>query len=61
MTARKFRDVLEFGGDPTGSTVYARLARKGRSVTIFEKSRQSRFHIGESLHQATCRWQTQDR
>lgn len=61
MTARKFCDVLVFGGGPTGSTVFARVGRKCWTVTLLDNPRQSRFHIGESLRQVTCHWQTQDR
>jgi flavin-dependent dehydrogenase len=41
--------VLVVGGGPGGSTVAALLARKGLRVTLVEKSRHPRFHIGESL------------
>jgi flavin-dependent dehydrogenase len=37
------------GGGPAGSTVAALLARKGLSVTLVERDRHPRFHIGESL------------
>lgn len=42
-------DVLVIGAGPAGSTVGALLARQGHSVTILEKDRHPRFHIGESL------------
>ncbi|MEY2341760.1 NAD(P)/FAD-dependent oxidoreductase [Acidithiobacillus sp. IBUN Pt1247-S3] len=42
-------DVLVIGGGPAGSTVAALLAKKGWRVTLFEKDRHPRFHIGESL------------
>ena len=42
-------DVLVIGGGPSGSTVATRLAQLGHSVTLFEKERFPRFHIGESL------------
>ncbi len=42
-------DVLVIGGGPAGSTVGAELARRGHKVTILEKERHPRFHIGESL------------
>ena len=42
-------DVAVIGGGPAGSTVAALLARKGYRVTLFEKARHPRFHIGESL------------
>ncbi len=41
--------VLVAGGGPGGSTIAALLARKGLRVTLVEKSRHPRFHIGESL------------
>jgi flavin-dependent dehydrogenase len=41
--------VLVVGGGPGGSTTAALLARKGLRVTLIEKSRHPRFHIGESL------------
>ncbi|HEX5354222.1 MAG TPA: NAD(P)/FAD-dependent oxidoreductase [Rhodanobacteraceae bacterium] len=42
-------DVLVAGGGPGGSTVATLLARRGWRVTMLEKSRHPRFHIGESL------------
>ncbi|MDJ0608490.1 MAG: NAD(P)/FAD-dependent oxidoreductase [Kiloniellales bacterium] len=42
-------DVLVIGGGPAGSTAAALLAEKGWSVTVLEKDRHPRFHIGESL------------
>ena len=42
-------DVLVIGGGPAGSTVSTLLARKGWKVTMLEKDRHPRFHIGESL------------
>jgi flavin-dependent dehydrogenase len=42
-------DVLIIGGGPAGSTAAALLARKGHRVTLIEKARHPRFHIGESL------------
>ena len=42
-------DVLVVGGGPAGSTVSALLAEKGWRVTLLEKERHPRFHIGESL------------
>ena len=37
------------GGGPAGSTAAALLAEKGHRVTLLEKARHPRFHIGESL------------
>ncbi len=42
-------DVLVVGGGPAGSTAAALLARKGLKVTLVERDRHPRFHIGESL------------
>jgi flavin-dependent dehydrogenase len=44
-----FCDVLIIGGGPAGSTAAALLAEKGYQVTLLEKDRHPRFHIGESL------------
>jgi len=48
-------DVLVIGGGPAGSTAAALLAQKGYRVTMLEKSRHPRFHIGESLLPANVR------
>ncbi len=42
-------DVLIIGGGPAGSTAAIQLARAGWRVTLLEKARHPRFHIGESL------------
>jgi flavin-dependent dehydrogenase len=42
-------DVLVIGGGPAGSTAAALLAGMGHRVTLMEKARHPRFHIGESL------------
>ena len=42
-------EVLVVGGGPAGSTIAALLAERGRRVTLVEKDRHPRFHIGESL------------
>jgi flavin-dependent dehydrogenase len=41
--------VLVVGGGPAGSTIAALLAQRGERVTLLEKDRHPRFHIGESL------------
>lgn len=42
-------DVLVIGGGPAGSTAATLLSRQGWKVTLLEKARHPRFHIGESL------------
>jgi flavin-dependent dehydrogenase len=42
-------EVVVVGGGPGGAVVAARLAQKGRRVTVFERDRFPRFHLGESL------------
>ena len=41
--------MLVVGGGPAGATIAALLAEGGRRVTLVEKDRHPRFHIGESL------------
>jgi flavin-dependent dehydrogenase len=41
--------ILVIGGGPAGSTAATLLARQGFEVTLFEKSKFPRYHIGESL------------
>ncbi|MSQ94336.1 MAG: NAD(P)/FAD-dependent oxidoreductase [Gemmataceae bacterium] len=42
-------DVIVIGGGPAGSTTATLIAQKGYQVTLFERERFPRFHIGESL------------
>src|SRR5947207_10161042 len=42
-------DVVVIGGGPAGSTVSTLIAQRGHRVTLFERERFPRFHIGESL------------
>lgn len=42
-------DVLVIGGGPAGATSAALLARQGLNVTLLERTRFPRYHIGESL------------
>ncbi len=45
----KLQDFIVIGGGPAGSTVATQLVRKGYSVTVFEKEKFPREHVGESL------------
>jgi flavin-dependent dehydrogenase len=42
-------DVLIIGGGPAGTTFGALVKKRGYDVTLLEKGRHPRFHIGESL------------
>jgi flavin-dependent dehydrogenase len=42
-------DVVVAGGGPGGSVFAARLAQRGVSVLVLEKTKFPRFHLGESL------------
>src|SRR3954471_6044216 len=43
------QDFIVIGGGPAGSTIATQLSRKGYSVTVFEKEKFPREHVGESL------------
>src|SRR5262245_12433185 len=51
MTTRP--DVVVIGGGPAGSVTATLLADAGVSVTLLERERFPRYHIGESLLSAT--------
>jgi FAD-dependent halogenase len=46
-------DVVVVGGGPGGSTTATMLARQGHRVTLLERERFPRAHVGESLLPAT--------
>ena len=49
MNSEHSAEVLVIGGGPAGACAAAVLAERGHRVTVLEKSRHPRFHIGESL------------
>lgn len=42
-------DVIVIGGGPAGSTMASLLAKKGHSVTVLERDKFPREHVGESM------------
>ncbi len=42
-------DVIVVGGGPAGATTATLIAQQGFNVTLFERERFPRYHIGESL------------
>jgi len=42
-------EVVVIGGGPSGATVATLVAARGHSVTLFERDRFPRYHVGESL------------
>jgi len=49
MEVSNYSDVIVVGGGPAGTTAATLLKRKGWTVTLFEREKHPRFHIGESL------------
>jgi hypothetical protein len=45
----EMQDVIVIGGGPAGSTMASLLAKKGHTVTVLEKDKFPREHVGESL------------
>lgn len=42
-------DVIVVGGGPSGATTSTLIAQQGYNVTLFERDKFPRYHIGESL------------
>ena len=49
ITQTNSTDVIVVGGGPAGATTATLVAQRGYNVTLFERERFPRYHIGESL------------
>jgi len=49
QNSNDIQDVVVIGGGPAGSTTATRLAQNGYRVTLLEKEKFPRIHVGESL------------
>ncbi len=49
MVMRESTQILIIGGGPAGSTAAGLLAREGFQVTLLQRDRFPRYHIGESI------------
>ncbi|OYW16604.1 MAG: alkylhalidase, partial [Planctomycetales bacterium 12-60-4] len=49
ITQSDSTDVIVVGGGPAGATTATLTAQRGYSVTLFERERFPRYHVGESL------------
>jgi flavin-dependent dehydrogenase len=59
MAVEKTSDVVVIGGGPAGSTMASFLAMKGHSVTVLERDKFPREHVGESML-PFCYWVFKD-